>query len=89
AMNLVAEPALAEESSSLLVDLLRLRSAPAEEKIAPAAAPASSCSTGGCGSGGCGSGGCSSGGCGTKKVRKPPPSLEDFYRLLVPSFSRA
>lgn len=89
AMNMEIEPAAVEEPSSLLVDLLRLRSAPAAEKIAPAEAPASSCSTGGCGSGGCSSGGCSSGGCGTKKVRKPPPSLEDFYRLLVPSFSRA
>jgi len=75
--------------SGLLVRLLQLRSAPAPAMMAPQpAAQGGSCSTGGCGSGGCGSGGCSSGGCGTKKKPKPPPSLEDFYRLLAPAFSR-
>lgn len=86
-LNRTALPEAGE--SGLLVRLLQLRSAPAPAMMAPqSAAQGGSCSTGGCGSGGCGSGGCSSGGCGTKKKPKPPPSLEDFYRLLAPAFSR-
>ncbi|MBI3831987.1 MAG: hypothetical protein HY291_20870 [Planctomycetes bacterium] len=100
ALNQLEEPAAAPVAlptfgpESLLVKLLQLRSEPSAAMMAAPQAKASegaSCSSGGCSSGGCGSGGCSSGGCGCSTKAKPrkQPTVEEFYRLRAPAFSRS